>query len=893
MTSPEARASSAPSGWVRVGRWISSGPASTTYLLLMWAVAGGTGSLLTGPPAGLASSTLFEGRASLAHPFSLALSAVWGPGLGSYLMATAVLLVLGVAVERHLGSTRFAAIALAAHALATLTLAVTTWALSFTSTAWVDSFFAVRFGGPFVGVLGAAMASTTTMSTLWRRRIRVAVLSLLGTTVLFHGGGVSVLLLVGSVAGLLLGRVGRSTSRPRSAVGSVHEMRMLAAVVVAGTAVGPLLAALSSNPTGPFAILGFLVAPVRGPRPEVVAQLCAEAPTSVACTLARLHQDPSLATTFMACLPALLLLVAAEGLRRGRRSAWLAAIFLEGLLAVVAIVDYVLTLTDRATVPATVSLSDEQPVSLLTQLVLPSVVPVTVIVIVLLLGRGLFRLRGPRGDGLRMARRVVIAAAGCTLVYVATGLLFPLQWAPTATVLSLLADLPLRLAPLELTLGFITEHRPIGPMAHLAYDWTGPTFWVVTCVLVLRSYRAEPHSSSAGRSQAQVVLSASGGGSIAWMGMWQGNSYWFTPTGRSYVPYRVVRGVALTTGDPIGPTTERGSTSVLFADFCERRGWVPCFYSAGAALAEELTAAGWSALQIAEDTIVDLTTLSFTGRRFQDVRTALNAAKREGMRVRWVTYASAPLSVSTQIRSISEEWVSQRDLPEMGFTLGGLEQLRDPEVRCSVVEDSAGEVHAVASWLPIHAEGGHVSGWTLDFMRRRERGFRSAIELLIAQSALDLQAEGFQTLSLSGSPLAKVRQDKAAAPSVSADSSAAQGSQVGRNDALERVLDVVGTTLEPVYGFRSLQRFKAKFQPAYQPLFLLYADGAALPAIGRSVGLAYVPEASVRTLVSMVGVLRRSSDIPRTRTSPSWRRSRSRKNSDVTAVDGANGAPGA
>lgn len=353
--------------------------------------------------------------------------------------------------------------------------------------------------------------------------------------------------------------------------------------------------------------------------------------------------------------------------------------------------------------------------------------------------------------------------------------------------------------------------------------------------------------------------------------MWDGNSYWFSATGLSYVPYRVVRGVALTTGDPIGPDSERPDVAAQFAAFCERSGWIPCFYSAGLRMQAEAVAAGWASVQIAEDTILDLDSLAFTGRRFQDVRTALNAAKREGMRVRWVNYASAPLTVGAQIRAISEEWVSQRTLPEMGFTLGGLEQLRDPEVRCSIVQDNEGEVHAVASWLPIRAEGGRVQGWTLDFMRRRESGFRHGIELLIAQSALDLQAEGFQALSLSGSPRARTR--RLAGPGDRPDTA---GEQVGRGEAL-------GTTLEPAYGFRSLQRFKAKFQPEYQPMFLLYADSAALPAIGRAIALAYVPGASVNTLVSMISVLHRAGT---TRRSDTTRRTHPRGRTPTPVAGG-------
>ena len=72
----------------------------------------------------------------------------------------------------------------------------------------------------------------------------------------------------------------------------------------------------------------------------------------------------------------------------------------------------------------------------------------------------------------------------------------------------------------------------------------------------------------------------------------------------------------------------------------------------------------------------------------------------------------------------------------------------------------------------------------------------------------------------------------------------------------EELLDRLGETLEPVYGFRSLLAFKAKFQPRYVPLYMTYRDPASLPAIGNAVARAYLPKMSlaqgftlVRTIV--------------------------------------------
>jgi phosphatidylglycerol lysyltransferase len=99
------------------------------------------------------------------------------------------------------------------------------------------------------------------------------------------------------------------------------------------------------------------------------------------------------------------------------------------------------------------------------------------------------------------------------------------------------------------------------------------------------------------------------------------------------------------------------------------------------------------------------------------------------------------------------------------------------------------------------------------------------VEFLIATAALTFQAEGADWMSLSGAPLAL--------PSGAADHS-----------RLAHLLELAGRTMEPVYGFRSLLAFKAKFQPHYRALWLIYPSTADLPRIARAVSGAYLPHMS-------------------------------------------------
>ena len=185
-------------------------------------------------------------------------------------------------------------------------------------------------------------------------------------------------------------------------------------------------------------------------------------------------------------------------------------------------------------------------------------------------------------------------------------------------------------------------------------------------------------------------------------------------------------------------------------------------------------------------------------------------------------------------------------MPEMGFTLGGIEEIDDDGVRLLLAVDQDRTVHGVTSWLPIYRDG-EIIGWTLDFMRRRARGFPAAMDFLIASAALSLQDEGFSLLSLSGAPLARNEASSTAASEH--ENGSVEGSAARRAadtpPALEWLMERLGATLEPVYGFRSLLAYKAKFQPQYVPLYMTYVDSASLPAIANALARAYVPHVSL------------------------------------------------
>ena len=162
---------------------------------------------------------------------------------------------------------------------------------------------------------------------------------------------------------------------------------------------------------------------------------------------------------------------------------------------------------------------------------------------------------------------------------------------------------------------------------------------------------------------------------------------------------------------------------------------------------------GFRRVAVAQETRLAVRSLEFKGKDWQNVRTALNRAGKTGVHAVWGRYADFAPALRAQLIEVSEEWAAQKSVPEMGFTLGGIDELEDEEVLCCLAVDAEGLVQGVTSWLPVYADGRLVS-WTLDFMRRRGDAFPGVMEFLIASAVQELRSS-VEVISLSGSPLAK------------------------------------------------------------------------------------------------------------------------------------------
>jgi lysylphosphatidylglycerol synthetase-like protein (DUF2156 family)/membrane protein DedA with SNARE-associated domain len=276
--------------------------------------------------------------------------------------------------------------------------------------------------------------------------------------------------------------------------------------------------------------------------------------------------------------------------------------------------------------------------------------------------------------------------------------------------------------------------------------------------------------------------------------------------GRGLVAYAVRGQVAFAAGDPLCAGSDLEAATRDWLAHCRLNGWTPCVYEAAEPGLEVYRRHGLRCLKMAEEAIVDLGSFGLAGGRRAALRSMVHKVTRMGLVVRRYDRKTAPEpALDAQLEEISEEWLAEKRLGEMGFSLGrfSLESLDSTFVFVCLDGD---RVLAFTSWRPYR--GGRAG--LLDLMRKRKDAPSGTMDLLVARSLEELRAAGLEEASLANAPLANVGQPRG---------------------GLERGVALLFESLNAFYGYRNLFQFKKKFAPLWEGRYLVYPRGVDLPHV--------------------------------------------------------------
>lgn len=289
--------------------------------------------------------------------------------------------------------------------------------------------------------------------------------------------------------------------------------------------------------------------------------------------------------------------------------------------------------------------------------------------------------------------------------------------------------------------------------------------------------------------------------------------YYFEEGAEGVVAYALWWNVAVVLADPICSPDCREKLVHGFIRHCRGCDWKPVFYCSHHTHRDIYERVGFQLIRIAEEARLRLADFKLDGARFQNLRTARNKARKNGLIFGW--YGGEGVQpdeqMEGQLLELSKEWLKRKRGGEMGFDLSSFDPHEIREKGVATVCSPDGRLEAFATWHVYN----HGRGRCLDIMRSRV-GTRDVMDFLILEAIQSFRDQGIEEVSFGSAPLANT-----------ADPS--------EHSMYDRSIRFVFENLERFYGYKRLFFFKQKYQPCWEARYLAYPCGVSLLLVGVAI----------------------------------------------------------
>ena len=370
----------------------------------------------------------------------------------------------------------------------------------------------------------------------------------------------------------------------------------------------------------------------------------------------------------------------------------------------------------------------------------------------------------------------------------------------------------------------------VGPVGHwfpvtLFLLGIAATVWVVAGWLAPWRHRVRQEARE--RDRVESLVHEWGADTLAPFALREDKSYFFADSGSAVLAYRVVGGVAIVSGDPIGSPPEFGALVERFLEHAHRCDWRVAILGASEQWLDLYRSHGLNALYHGDEAVVDAGGFTLEGRAMRKVRQSVHRLNDAGYSVSILRPSGVGPELRRELETVSSAWRGGQ--PERGFAMAydALFASDDADAIFFVGRDPDGHAQGFLHFAIAHA-GGALSLSSMPRLRdATPNGFN---EWLICEAIGWARTQGYGRVSLNFSPFAAL---------------------LGATTELTLVQELERRALRTVKGHFQLDNllaFNRKFFPAWERRFLVYERARDLPRVGIAAlaAEAYLPFQTAR-----------------------------------------------
>jgi lysyl-tRNA synthetase class 2 len=330
---------------------------------------------------------------------------------------------------------------------------------------------------------------------------------------------------------------------------------------------------------------------------------------------------------------------------------------------------------------------------------------------------------------------------------------------------------------------------------------------VTTIIRALRPVERIVHMSSDDKSALSALITKyPSDDSLAYFALRDDKDVIWAKNRKAAITYSVINGTMVASGDPLGDPECWPSAIEEFISEAVRHAWIPAVYGctekAGEIWRRETEC---DALEIGDEAVVYVEEFKIETPQLKSVRQMANKARKEGYATETKKISELSNDERKTFSRLAQEW--RRGGDERGFSmaLGRFCDLQDSDAVVTWAT-ADGEFKGLLQFVPWGSDG-----LSLDLMRRSRDAVSGVNELLISSTIEYGRENGISRISLNFATFRSIFE---------------KGERLGAGP-ITRFNHKVLIFLSRFVQMESLYRFNAKFQPVWEPRYILF------PSIGH------------------------------------------------------------
>jgi len=307
--------------------------------------------------------------------------------------------------------------------------------------------------------------------------------------------------------------------------------------------------------------------------------------------------------------------------------------------------------------------------------------------------------------------------------------------------------------------------------------------------------------------EARELYRQHGGGEFGHLSFMGDKSLFWAGDRQAVVAYGTIRDRLVALGSPCGSEAAVSRAILDFRRFADSQNSVPVFYEVLEPELSRFHDHGFDLFKLGELATIKLEEFSLAGKRWEDLRQAVNRSAKENLRFE-LHEPPFDTALLADVQQVSDTWLADKGGSEKGFSLGRFDPAYMSWGPLALVYHGERLV-AFANVLPPYGRNGTVS---VDLMRHVPDAPRSSMDFLFARVMQWGQEQKFSRFSLGMAPL----------------------SNVGANPYArinERLAALAFRYGNSRYNYQGIRRYKEKFRPDWTGSYLAYPRGIWVPGL--------------------------------------------------------------